>query len=240
MNHGTTEFSEAAHTAAFTCCHVLDGAPILFVSHDADGDWQFLCGRESHCSSEGRLVGIRDLAARDPSLNELAKMCTGHHAERATGASFWTVTDDTEAFIRDCIADPGWSVQLVSAGDTSAQPAFAYTIGLFHNFKHAELIVLGLRTELMHSMLNTVAQRVKGGQIFAVGDRLNEVIGGFEVTLREVLHPASFKAHVGYALWFYGSGSFPLLQLVWPDQQARFPGQPGTSEAFNRQEPLLP
>jgi hypothetical protein len=187
-----------------------------------------------------RLVGIGELAARDPSLNDLAKLCTGHHAERATTASPWTVTDDAEAFIRDRVADHGWSVQLVPAGDTSAEPAFAYTIGLFHNFKHPELIVLGLRTELMHSMLNTVAERVKAGQVFAAGDRLSEVIGGFEVTLREVLHPASFKAHVGYALWFYGEKSFPLFQVVWPDRQARFPGEPGTSEAFNRQEPILP
>lgn len=33
-------FPPDPHTAAFTCCHVLDGAPIAFVSHDHDGDWQ--------------------------------------------------------------------------------------------------------------------------------------------------------------------------------------------------------
>ena len=36
-------FSDAPNTACFTCCHVLDeNKPILYVSHDEDGYWQFL------------------------------------------------------------------------------------------------------------------------------------------------------------------------------------------------------
>lgn len=38
-------FSDAPNTACFTCCHVLEeNKPILYVSHDEDGYWQFLCG----------------------------------------------------------------------------------------------------------------------------------------------------------------------------------------------------
>lgn len=240
MSHGTFRFKEAPNTAAFTCRHVIAGSPILYVSHDKEGDWQFLCGQGSHSSEDGLVVGIGHMAERDPTVNELAKMCTGHHAERVTKEAQWTVIDESESFIMDCIADPGWSVQLIPAGDTAAEPAFAYTIGLFHNYKHPELIVFGLRPELMHSMLNTVAEFVKSGRTFAAGDRLAEVIEGFEVTLREVLLPASFKEHVGYARWFYGERSFPLFQVVWPDRHGRFPGEPGTSEAFNVQQPTLP
>lgn len=38
-------FADAPNTAVFTFCHVLEGKkPILYVAHDRDGDWQFLCG----------------------------------------------------------------------------------------------------------------------------------------------------------------------------------------------------
>lgn len=129
---------------------------------------------------------------------------------------------------------------LVAEGAQPDEPAFAYTIGLFHNYQHAELIVVGLRLELMHSMLNDVAERIKAGQTFEPGARIADVIEGFEVTLRQVIEPKSFKEHVGYARWFYKGGAFPLFQLVWPDKQARFPQEPGTTEAFNQQQPLLP
>src|SRR5947209_249261 len=38
-------FQEGSNRAVFTTKSVIhDGLPILFVSHDSDGDWQFLCG----------------------------------------------------------------------------------------------------------------------------------------------------------------------------------------------------
>jgi hypothetical protein len=237
---GAFRFEEAPNTDIFTCRHVIAGSPILYVSHDREGDWQFLCGQESHSSEDGLVVSLGGMAERDPTVNALAKMSTGHYAERATQEAQWTVTDEAESFILDCVKDPGWAVQLIDAGDTTDEPAFAYTVGLFHNYKHSELIVFGLRPELMHSMLNIVAERIKAGRTFAPGDRLAEVIEGFEVTLRAVLLPKSFKEHVGYARWFYKGNAFPLFQVVWPDLHARFPGEPGTTGTFNRQQPMLP
>ncbi len=48
-----------SHIAALTCVHVLErGAPILLVSHDDDGDWQFLCKAEHSEAGEDRVVGL--------------------------------------------------------------------------------------------------------------------------------------------------------------------------------------
>ena len=45
MRNKKFPFSDAPNTACFTCCHVLEeNKPILYVSHDEDGYWQFLCG----------------------------------------------------------------------------------------------------------------------------------------------------------------------------------------------------
>jgi Domain of unknown function (DUF4262) len=240
MSIETFSFDEAPDTAIFACRHVMDGAPILFVAHDQEGDWQFLCGEGSHQPKDGLLVGLGCMVERDPSINELSKMCTGHHATRASQQAPWSVVDEHEAFIAACVIDPGWSVQMLPAGETDDEPAFAYTIGIFANYKQAELIVVGLRLELMHAMLNTLARRIKNGETLVIGDRIEGVIEGFDVMLREVTAPGSFEEHVGYARWFYKYEEFPLFQVLWPDKKGRFPDEPGATDAFRRQQPVLP
>jgi hypothetical protein len=104
-------FQEDRHTAVFLCKHVANGAGILFVTHDVDGDWQFLCG-EAHAPEEDKplLVCLEHVVSRDPTLNELAKLCTGYRAQRRTVADEWVVIDEAEEFIEDCVNGHGWAV----------------------------------------------------------------------------------------------------------------------------------
>ena len=237
------EFTDPPNTQAFICRHVAAGQPVLYVSHDEDGDWQFLCGR-IHDFARGErpmLVCLEDAVRLDPGLNALAGLCTSHHAERTSPSARWSITDDSEEFVRRCIADVGWSVQLVKAGDAPGEPAFAYTIGLHHSFGHPELIILGQPTEVMHTVLNEIGERIiKRGARFEAGDTLEEVIASYPVRLREVVSRDSFEAHVGYALSFYSGKPFRLFQVVWPDKEGRFPGEPGAWEILRQREPLLP
>ena len=92
----------------------------------------------------------------------------------------------------------------------------------------------------MHAMLNEVGDRIKQGARYASGDSLDEVIDGYPVRLREVERRASFEDHVGYALWFYAGKPFRLFQVVWPDKDGRFPGEPGCWEELKERQPLLP
>ena len=51
-------FEDSPDTACITCYHVLEGyKPILYVSHDEDGYWQFLCG-ENHKEEDARVVSL--------------------------------------------------------------------------------------------------------------------------------------------------------------------------------------
>ena len=74
-------FSDPPDTACFTCCHVLDEhRPILYVSHDEDGCWQFLCG-ESHTLEDARIVSLADILQIDGSVADLADLDRGEYAE---------------------------------------------------------------------------------------------------------------------------------------------------------------
>lgn len=68
-----------------------NGKPILFVSHDLDDDgWQFLAGGEPTVEN-AKLVSLRSIAERDPSVVQLASMAPGHVAARETANSPWVI-----------------------------------------------------------------------------------------------------------------------------------------------------
>lgn len=75
-------FRDAPDTLSIACCHVLKGAPILRVTHDAeDGMWQFLCG-SAHDVSQARVIALQDAWELDASIGKLTGMSCGCIAVR--------------------------------------------------------------------------------------------------------------------------------------------------------------
>ena len=88
-------FTEDPDTDVFTCCHVLSGErPVLYVSHDEDGCWQFLCGGE-HNTEDGRIISLYQAYLLDNSVKESADMQCGCYAERVSPGSKWKIIEDT-------------------------------------------------------------------------------------------------------------------------------------------------
>lgn len=74
---------------AFVCSHVFtDPGQVLYVVHDPDGHWQFLCGG-THRDQVPRLVGIRHLLEHEPALRELSDLPIGWQAERSSSRAPW-------------------------------------------------------------------------------------------------------------------------------------------------------
>jgi hypothetical protein len=234
-------FKEDRHTAAYTCKHVwTDGKPILLVSHGGEGDWQFLCGEdhdETAAAKDGLVVCLEHVAHRDPSVNELATMCTGHVASRAHVGAPWKIADETLDDIRCVIDEHGWWVGLVhSEGEA---PAFAYTIGLYEKFGHPEIIVFGLVPKSMHRILNHCGGMVRDGKRFEVGTSVSDVLDSYDVRFQLVTAKESYMRYLGYGCRHYGDRMFPVLQLLWPDKQHKFPGDAGAAEFLGSLQPLL-
>jgi hypothetical protein len=82
-------FADTRNTASITTRQVLEGAPILRVSHDADdGSWQFLCGTTND-PADARVVGLGSMFVRDPTLGELADLPEGSYAWRKAPGLPW-------------------------------------------------------------------------------------------------------------------------------------------------------
>ena len=137
-----------------------------------------------------------------------------------------------------CIGDVlrhGWHVLLVGAGQAPDEPGFGYTVGLMHRVGHPELLISGLSNELMHSVLNDVAERVLNGRRFVAGDAVEGSLSRVPLLVDE-LDEAGLKETVTWSRWFHRR-PVPALQLVWPDTAAIFAWQPGAATVLNELQP---
>jgi len=82
-------FEDPPNVATLTTINVLNGDPILLVTHDDDdGTWQFLCGKTNN-PDDGRIVGLGCIIEQDPSVSELADLPLGWAASRTSAGERW-------------------------------------------------------------------------------------------------------------------------------------------------------
>jgi hypothetical protein len=130
----------------------------------------------------------------------------------------------------------GWHVMQVLPGRT--HPGWSYSIGLHRNFHHPEVVIFGLGPDTMHGVINIVGRAAKSGRKFHDDDVSDELLVRYACTFRAV-DSAWVQQLLGFATWFYDSATFPVLQVFWPDQEHRYPWQPGFDAGLRDQQPLL-
>lgn len=212
----------------FTCSHVWeDNEPVLYVIHEGDGDWQFLCGG-SHSDSEPILLHLEHLLERDRSINELADLGCSHSAERTELGQAWTIVDESEKKLVDNIAEYGWHV--IKVFDPDGGPSFAYSVGMTETLDHPEVIIIGLGVDLMHHMINDIGTRIRSGESLESGQPIEGLLEGalcilYPVTSRHL------REYFAAAYHHYGGAYFGALQCFWPGKvDGCFPWEPNCSE----------
>lgn len=86
---------EKRSAEALTCNHVMiDDEPILYVSHDEDGMWQFLCGRDDDTEEDALVLSMIQMYDRDKTVGSLADMPCGFFAIREQEDDEWEICED--------------------------------------------------------------------------------------------------------------------------------------------------
>jgi uncharacterized protein DUF4262 len=144
-----------------------------------------------------------------------------------------------EVFLDQCratIVEHGWMVQgvfptteSVARGETLT---FAYTVGLTAKGL-PEMILVGLPLDGAADWLNDAArQAVERGAVELDTD-VDGIIAGVSVRFT-----ATTTAPLSVARRLYGAG-VRAVQMLWPDDQGRFPGDPAYDAVYGKQQPLL-
>ena len=151
----------------------------------------------------------------------------------------WPKPEDKsdEKLIKDVI-DHRCHIVAIPAGTQG--PEYSFSIGLFAQFEHPELVIFGIDRSIAGTAINDVCGLIEQGRRFNHGDSSDEIFAGVHVVFLSV-DPSFYPYYLGTALWFYKylPNPFPVLQMVWADKQQKFPWESGYDIRCQSLQPLL-
>jgi hypothetical protein len=137
---------------------------------------------------------------------------------------------------RDDIAKYGCTVMHVM--EQGELPPFAYSVGVSQETGAPEIVVIGLKQPLAHSIVNEYNHRVRSGERFEGGKSYSGFIEGFEVFVEEVAMSA-YDDYFGQAIDFYGGRDFKVVQIIYPTTKGVWPWAENAPKSFQDRQPIL-
>jgi len=126
-------------------------------------------------------------------------------------------------------------IHVAAEGDL---PPFSYSVGICRSSGRPEVVVIGLKHNVAHFVVNEYNHRARAGEIFIPGVLYAGFIEGFDVTFEKV-EPEFYAEYFGWNLWLYGGANFEVLQLVYPTTSGAWPWQSSVSDWFRSLQPIL-
>ncbi len=117
-------------------------------------------------------------------------------------------------------------------------PPFSYSIGIEKNFCFPELVVVGLKRELAHGIINEYKHRIKCGELFEPNHFYPGFLEGFNVYFIEVASK-HYSAYFGWGRGLYDGNNFRVMQLVYPTTSNIWPWDSNALDSYLTWQPLL-
>ncbi len=143
---------------------------------------------------------------------------------------------ETEKAIKENVKKYGWYIAQFFA--TDYLPSFAYTIGLWKNYGHPEIISFGFTIETLGAILNIAGEKIKSGEAIRTSHAYQHFFNSAKIQFIPV-QIEYLPDYFGYGIWYNKDKPFPALQLVWSDRYDRFPWEADFEKEFIYRQPLL-
>jgi Domain of unknown function (DUF4262) len=117
-------------------------------------------------------------------------------------------------------------------------PAFSYSVGIQAMSGAPEAIVIGVRPNLGHSMINEYNDQIRKGTRFELSKQYPGFLDGFSI----YIEPAKAALLSEYTLGctrFYKGANYSVVQLIYPTTTGVWPWQKAASEWFRSNQPML-
>lgn len=144
-------------------------------------------------------------------------------------------TEEQQRILTDIQAD---GVHVAAMPESASAPGYALSMGLVHSFDHPEVIVFGLAPDVATDLINLLADEASDGRKFLAGSEAGDLLQGYSVRFTAV-DGEHHEQFFGPANWLYAERELQVVQLVYPDQQGRWPWDPAAREGFRANQPLL-
>lgn len=136
------------------------------------------------------------------------------------------------------VEESGWAVvSVMGASESEKDPGYAYTVGLFENYSHPELMIAGLPRETSAGILNQLGLRVSKGENFEICEPVDRVIRGHKARFSS-MDPSWIQKMMGLNDLYIPIEDLPAIQTLWPDEQGLFPDEVGCDISVKRLQPL--
>jgi hypothetical protein len=154
--------------------------------------------------------------------------------------------DDSDRKMFRDILEYGCQIAAVQAGPYTGE--FCYSIGLYLNFLHPEILIMGLSQEICHKAINQICREADEGNIIKDGDVRTDLFESGRPVRFVTVPKEHYLEYLGYAHWFYRSlffqppaieQKFPALQALWPDKELRYPNDPNCHPKVRAAQTLI-
>lgn len=129
-------------------------------------------------------------------------------------------------------------VQLFFDEDEESGSSRAFTLGLWHLRQRPEVLALGLPEELAVQVLELVIDDVEDGVVYEAGHKHDGIVHGYPVRFGKV-SKEQVAALLPEMTALYGDVDVPVLQMIYPDKQGRWPWDADVREGFRDSQPVL-
>ncbi|BBM00244.1 DUF4262 domain-containing protein [Microbulbifer sp. GL-2] len=144
--------------------------------------------------------------------------------------------DERDQKALDDIEEYGCHVLNVMEGD--GEPSFTYSIGINKQQNKPDVLIMGLKSELAHSMANNYKNRLLEGEVFEPGKYYSDFLGDFDVCFVKVAK-RHFEEYFGWGLWLHDGDDFEVLQMIWPTTDGVWPWNENKSDYYKWAQPIL-
>lgn len=128
---------------------------------------------------------------------------------------------------------------IASLEDDGYIPAFVFSIGFYKTYNHPEIIIFGLKPDVLQGLLHKIGSELKNGMRIKTDIDYDGIVANYPVRFLKV-HHEFYKDYLGFAGWYYDkSFDFPVYQLVWTDKKGKFPWEDSFFENWKFKQPLL-